>query len=108
VVPPLAENYSHNLPDPLVGQPRRPTIAILTAKTPQLEGSNWPMMGGQNGFKIFKTPFDSHAGISTIWDSHPVASFSWLQLRFAAGVFAAPLRGRAGFWSGSFFDNLVF
>ena len=57
------------------------------------------MIGGQNGFGIFKTPFDSRPGISTIWDSHPVVRISWLQLKFAArfsrlpcGV--APVSGR--------------
>ena len=66
------------------------------------------MMGGQKSFEIFKTPFDSHSGVPTIRDSNPVARVSWLQLKFAARFFAAPLRGRAGFWPDPFFDNLVF
>ena len=48
------------------------------------------MIGGQNGFEISKTPFDSRSGISTIWDSHPVVRVSWLQLKFAAGYSRLP------------------
>lgn len=66
------------------------------------------MNGGQNSFEIFKTPFDSHDEVPTIRDSSPVARISWLQLKIAAGFFAAPLRSRADLWSGPFFDNLVF
>lgn len=44
------------------------------------------MNGGQKSFEIFKTPFDSRPGISTIWDSHLVVRINWLQLIFAAGI----------------------